>query len=379
MKHFFFTTLLFLSILSSAAQELTVKSMTLVNNDLTGSVIRRKDTEGNNCALIKVSLTIGDVQFGGNIVGEVLREGSDYLVFLSSGSKFLQVKHSNFKTLMITFEKYGIKSVTGNHTYLINMETGNTKVELDKKKNNVNTIPDPKKMRFEIPTEFIINGVAFKMIRVRGGSFTMGADPKHIGKDKDDKHPHYVTISDYIIGETEVTQELWKSVMGYNNSTMINDNYPVDNVSWLECDEFVQKLKEITNLDFRLPTEAEWEFAARGGTHDIGYLYSGGNNVDDIGWVKSNSNDNLHEVKSKKPNGLNIYDMTGNVAEWIDDTYKAYTDEPLTNPHFTEGNYHMVRGGTYAWTAKYLWDRSSFSTDINYKQKGLGLRLALGK
>lgn len=378
MKHFFLTTLIFLSILSTAAQELAVKSMTLANSDLTGSVIRRKDTEGNNCALIKVSLTIDDVQFGGNVVGEVLRDGSDYLVFLSSGSKFLQVKHSNFKTLMITFEKYGIKSVTGNKTYLINIGTGNTDTELDKK-NKVTTIPDPQKMRFEIPTEFVVNGVSFKMIRVRGGSFTMGADPKYIGKDKDDKHPHYVTISDYIIGETEVTQELWKSVMGYNNSTMINDNYPVDNVSWLECDEFVQKLKEITNLDFRLPTEAEWEFAARGGTHDIGYLYSGGNNVDDIGWVKSNSNDNLHEVKSKKPNGLNIYDMTGNVAEWIDDTYKAYTDEPLTDPHFTEGNYHMVRGGTYAWTAKYLWERSSFGTDINYKQKGLGLRLALSR
>lgn len=167
-------------------------------------------------------------------------------------------------------------------------------------------------------------GVSFKMIRVDGGTFTMGATSE-LGSEVDsgEKPTHKVTISTYYIGETEVTQALWKAVMGSNPSHFKGANHPVECVSWDDCKTFIKKLNSITGRNFRLPTEAEWEFAARGGNKSNGYKYSGSNTLDNVAWYCDNSGRETHNVKTKSPNELGIYDMSGNVYEWCEDLYDS--------------------------------------------------------
>ena len=142
--------------------------------------------------------------------------------------------------------------------------------------------------------------------------------------DSDEKPAHQVTLSDYYIGETEVTQALWKAVMGTNPSNFKGDSNPVEKVSWNDCQEFIRKLNSLTGRTFRLPTEAEWECAARGGNQSKGYKYSGSNKIKDVAWYDGNSKDKTHAVKTKPSNELGLYDMSGNVNEWCWDLYGAY-------------------------------------------------------
>ena len=169
--------------------------------------------------------------------------------------------------------------------------------------------------------EFTVNGVSFTMVKVDGGTFTMGATPEQ-GSDAygDQKPAHQVKLSDYYIGETEVTQELWQAVMGSNPSNFKGSNLPVEEVSWNDGQKF------------RLPTEAEWEYAARGGAKSRGYKYSGSNNIGDVAWYIDNSGFKTHSVKTKSPNELGLYDMSGNVWEWCQDWYDSYGSSAQTNP-----------------------------------------------
>lgn len=168
---------------------------------------------------------------------------------------------------------------------------------------------------------FSVNGVTFDMIRVDGGSFMMGSsDPE---ANSDERPVHSETVPTFWIGKTEVTQALWLAVMGSNPSNFRGDNLPVEKVSWFMCQEFVERLSNLTGRVFRLPTEAEWEYAARGGRNSRGYKYSGGNDLWRLGWYDENSSRSTHPVGTKLPNELGIYDMSGNVWEWTADLYSS--------------------------------------------------------
>ncbi len=168
----------------------------------------------------------------------------------------------------------------------------------------------------------------------------------------DEKPVHSVTLSDYMIGETEVTQALWRAVMGSNPSYYKGDYLPVERVSWEDCQEFISKLNSLTRQRFRLPTEAEWEYAARGGSKSRGYKYSGSDNLGDVAWYYENSGDKTHSVKTKDSNELGLYDMSGNVWEWCEDFYdeNAYSSHSSTNPKGpSSGSWRVYRGGCYGW------------------------------
>lgn len=200
-----------------------------------------------------------------------------------------------------------------------------------------------------LPQEtFNVFGVRFTMVRVEGGTFTMGATSEQQSPYDDEKPTHRVTLSSYMIGQTEVTQELWQEVMGNNPSQFKGTTNPVERVSWNDCQDFIHKLKTLTGRNFRLPTEAEWEFAARGGNKSKGYQYSGCNNLNDVAWYTDNSGEKTHPVATKAPNELGIYDMSGNVWEWCSDFYGPYSSASQTNPQGCHnGQYHVLRGGGY--------------------------------
>ena len=236
---------------------------------------------------------------------------------------------------------------------------------------------------------FYANGVPFDMVEVRGGTFRMGATSEQ-GSDvsRDEKPVHSVTLSGYYIGKTEVTQELWQAVMGTTLTDFasqlgvctygVGDDYPMYFISWDDCEEFIGKLNEITQMNFRLPTEAEWEFACRGGKNSKKYKYSGSNYIDNVAWYNGNSGDNTHSVATKLPNELGIYDMSGNVWEWCADWYGDYSSGAQTNPKGPyEGLGRVFRGGS--WFDIVGCCRSSFRFGNYPANRGydLGLRLAL--
>lgn len=229
-----------------------------------------------------------------------------------------------------------------------------------------------------ISETFIVNGVSFKMIYVEGGTFTMGATPE-LGNETLHANPaHNVTLSSYYIGETEVTQALWKAVMGNNPSYYKGNNRPVDCVTWEECQAFINKLNTMTGKDFHLPTEAEWEFAARGGIYSKGYKYSGSNNLDDFAWYGENSDHKPHPVKTKYPNELGIYDMSGNVWEWCQDWYSSYTDSSQVNPKGpSSGDVRVVRSGGCVYMESFYLIANRFSEGPNQQSANHGLRIAL--
>ena len=220
---------------------------------------------------------------------------------------------------------------------------------------------------------FTVKGVEFKMIKVEGGTFSMG------GRYDDEKPVHSVTLSDYYIGETEVTQELWVAVMGSNPSEFKGDNRrPVESVSWYDCQEFIKKLNQLTGKEFRLPTEAEWEYAARGGKYSRGYEYSGSNDADEVAWYSDNSGRKTHSVKTKKANELGLYDMSGNVYEWCNDwrgRYQSYSQTNPTGP--SEGESRVIRGGSWLFNFGYVHVSKRFSCAPDTRFFSIGLRLAL--
>ena len=226
---------------------------------------------------------------------------------------------------------------------------------------------------------FTVNGISFTMVEVQGGTFTMGATAEQ-GSDAfgDEKPAHSVTLSSYYIGKTEVTQELWQAVMGNNPSYKKGAKLPVEQVSWDDCQKFIGKLNQKTGKNFRLPTEAEWEYAARGGNRSRGYKYSGSNNIDDVAWFFDNSGSTTHEVATKRANELGLYDMSGNVWEWCSDWYDSYSSSAQTNPTGpSSGSPRVFRGSCWGSDAGYcrVAYRGDDSPDFRYYS--LGLRLAL--
>ena len=222
-----------------------------------------------------------------------------------------------------------------------------------------------------------VNGVSFNIIHVKGGSFRMGGTEEQGSDVENNEMPvHNVSVGDFCIGETEVTQELWEAVMGGNPSKTLGPQMPVECIRYVDCESFFFKLNFLTNRNFRLPTEAEWEFAARGGNKSRHTKYSGSDDFDAVAWYCNNSGNVTHNVKQKAPNELGLYDMSGNVDEWCADSYSLYPETPRNNPINNEGNEKIRRGGGCLDFAKHLRvsDRRSCSATIwNYD---IGFRLA---
>ena len=225
-----------------------------------------------------------------------------------------------------------------------------------------------------------VDDVSFTMITVPGGTFTMGATAEQEADANDIEKPaHSVTLTTFSIGQTEVTQALWIAVMGTNPSEVLGNDLPVSQLSWSMSREFIQKLNEKTGLQFRFATEAEWEFAARGGNWSKGYKYSGGNDVDNVAWYSlSRGSHFAHNVATAYPNELGIYDMSGNLVEWCMDWYGAYGADSQTDPTgISAGDKHILRGGS--WNDDAVNCRVSARTSAKDQQyQDIGLRLVLG-
>ena len=226
---------------------------------------------------------------------------------------------------------------------------------------------------------FTLGGVSFDMVKVQAGSFTMGATSEMEDPFNYEKPIHQVTLTnDYYIGKTEVTQALWKAVMGNNPSYFRGDNFPVEYVSWDDCQKFISKLNSLTGQNFRLPTEAEWEFAARGGNNSNHYQYSGSNELGDVAWYYGNSGDKTHVVASKQPNELGLYDMSGNVWEWCSDWHGNYSSSSQTNPTGpNSGSYRATRGGSWYNYARICRSSDRGASAPDFSGFDLGLRLVL--
>jgi len=234
--------------------------------------------------------------------------------------------------------------------------------------------------------KIVIDNLISNMVRVEGDTFTMGSATKKgfwekmaDEADSDERPAHQVTLSSFSLGRYEVTQEEWETVMGENPSKFKgNKKCPVENVSWDDCQVFIKKLNMMTGKNFRLPTEAEWEFAARGGINSKGYKYAGGDDIDAIAWYAGNSGDTTHPVGLKTPNELGLYDMSGNVYEWCQDWYGPYSSSVQKDPkgpHF--GSKRVARGGNWS----YFSSRCRIVYRENYSLGNsssiLGFRLAL--
>jgi formylglycine-generating enzyme required for sulfatase activity len=220
------------------------------------------------------------------------------------------------------------------------------------------------------------NSSSFEMVFVQGGSFQMGSTSL---KARYEEQPvHSVTLSSFYIGKTEVTQKLWSDVMGGPPVQLAFkkcDDCPVENVSWDYVQVFIAKLNQQTGKNYRLPTEAEWEFAARGGLKDSPTDYAGSNTIDDVAWYDKNSDNKTHSVGTKQPNELGLYDMSGNVEEWCFDPYFAYSSEAQTNPQGpASGGYKVVRGGCWdiypdrcRVTSRIEWQSNKWVPDVGFR------------
>ena len=453
--------LLFVTISSTLAQELTVKSFKLVGSDLTAQTQPRKDLNNRNCAVVKVQFVGELTNIEGNVIMPLVKRNNETWVYMPQNTRQMKVITKNYLPLMVTFADYDVEKLESNRTYVLTL-LGNSQQQVQlsqilsikytpssatvlvdnkmvKGKNGVarTTLPvghhsyivfcdgyeseegtvklkasapsniqitlteetkalvasdkqskgsqqskTSKKETYSKPISIRVKkGIRIEMVHVEAGTFTMGATPEMEEPFDYEKPAHQVTLTnDYYIGKYEVTQALWKAVMGYTHSKYKGDNLPVESVRWHECQEFINKLNTMTGKKFRLPTEAEWEYAARGGNKSRGYQYSGSNNLSDVAWYKENSGSTTHPVGSKQANELGIYDMTGNVDEWCQDWYDNYSSSSQTNPTGgTIDSYRVARGGSWEMIARGC--RSSFRSllDSFTQSDQIGFRLVLSE
>lgn len=358
------------------AQKLRVKQMIALPMDLSASQYERKADDGQACALVKL-LMVGDIDgVEGAAVGLVESRGTEKWIYMEPGARMLGVIPTGGQPVIVCFAEFGVQQLESKATYELTIVADN-----------------------RIAKTFNVGDISFDMIKVEGGMFMMGV-PKELEMNNTSvgfgisRPQHRVTLSAFWIGETEVTQALWKVVMDDMPLDWKGDDYPMEGATWDECQEFLKKLNVLTGMQFRLPTEAEWEFAARGGKFSEEYKYSGSNDVSAVAWFYNQENDrNMHSVKGKKPNELWLYDMSGNVAERCSDWWSSYKMYPQTNPQQaskdSKQDSHVVRGGGF--TSIYMADQSDClvyarswiqkkyekAKDRNLWLKGLGMRLVL--
>ena len=231
---------------------------------------------------------------------------------------------------------------------------------------------------------YTVKGVSFTMKYVEGGTFTMGCTSEQGGDCQADEEPsHQVVLSAYCIGETEVTQALWKAVMGNNPSSHKGNRLPVEHVSWYDCQEFISKLNRLledripSGYQFALPTEAQWEYAARGGNKSQHYKYAGGNTIGDVAWYRGSRGYDTRPVKTKQANELGLYDMSGNVSEWCADWYAFYSSSVQADPKGpSERSSRVSRGGYVGSSAESCRVSDRFYDTPDYRFD-VGFRLSL--
>ena len=329
---------------------------------------QKLDVAFTELAAIQGNLSVNYKPFGADVYIDGKKIGQSPRVFngLLVGNHKVEIKKDGYGT-----DSKQVNILEGQTATLAGMLTTNTSSSVASGTSlSGNTITIPVK-----------KGISIDMVRVEAGTFTMGATPEMKDPYKDEKPTHQVTLTnDYYIGKYEVTQALWKAVMGKRPSYFKGDNLPVEQVSWEDCQKFISKLNSITGKNFHLPTEAEWEYAARGGKKSMGYQYSGSNNLSDVAWYNGNSGNKTHVVGSKQANELGIYDMSGNVWEWCQDLFGSYGSSPLINPTgATSGAFRVNRGGGWYYDA---WDcRSSYRLvrTPDFYCNNLGFRLVLSE
>lgn len=224
-----------------------------------------------------------------------------------------------------------------------------------------------------------VKGITFSLIKVKGGEFQMGATPEQKDACPDEFPVHNVTLSDYYIGETEVTNELWTCIMQSTPTILFsNPKQPVNNISWHDCQRFINRLSSLTGITFTLPTEAQWEFAARGGNNSNNFVYSGSNKIKEVGWYKSNCKVPLQDVKQLKPNELGLYDMSGNAYEWCSDWYGIYSSKNAHDPKGpVTGTTKVVRSGSGGEKEHFTRVSFRYNSNPNKKHQGTGFRLSV--
>ena len=428
------------------AQELTVKSFKLAENDISAQTLSRKDLNDRNCALVKVQFVGAISEVEGNVVKPLVKHGNETWVYMPQGSRQLKLLTQNYLPVMVTFADYGVEKLESNRTYVLVMTKPMNSVGLQKQTLTIRYTPSsaivlvdnkmvrgsngvakttmpvgqhsyvvfcdgyeseegtvklkssaPSDLQIRLSKEVVAaasnanvviqdnvstsstsslqsattssgfsstssvssgsneisipvkNGINIEMVKVEAGTFMMGATSEMKKPDDDEKPVHQVTLTnDYYMGKYEVTQALWQVVMGSNPSYFKGDNLPVECVSWDSCKVFINKLNSMTGRKFRLPTEAEWEYAARGGKKSRGNQYCGSNNISDVAWYNENSENKTHPVGMKQANELGLYDMTGNVEEWCQDRIRSYVKSSQINPTgAVRGAWRVFRGGSW--------------------------------
>lgn len=215
-----------------------------------------------------------------------------------------------------------------------------------------------------------------ELIKVEGGTFWMGSETVY----KEGRPVHKVTLLGFQIGKYPITQAQWAAVMGSNPSFFKGDDLPVENVSWEDCQVFLKKLNALTGEVYRLPTEAEWEFAARGGNYSKGYKYAGSDDLDEVGWFGVNSSGQTQPVGQKKPNELGIYDMSGNVKEWCeDDSHDDYEGAPVDGSAWVDNPrsaYRVIRGGSWNYNQAVCRAANRDGDYPIFRNYGIGFRIA---
>lgn len=425
------------------AQNLAVQSFRMDETDLTANTAGTTviDQNGNKCALIKVETTLKGFTFDAGTLGVVKTENhvGEVWVYVPEGVKRLSIFHEDYMpirdydlgmmlrrartyVLRLSASQQQVAEETPTSQFVIfQVSPANATIELNGETLPVHNgsatkmmpfgsydyrvqapdyMPQAGKVVVDDPQQphvvsallkregedrlVTVGSVTFTMIPVKGGTFQMGATKEQTGEARKDEKPvHTVTLDNFQIGETEVSQALWREVMGSNPSTYKGNDLPVTNITWEDCQEFIKKLNERTGKQFRLPTEAEWEFAARGGTASKGYMFSGSDEVRSVAWHNRDSNRDRHNgpyaIKSKDPNELGIYDMSGNVNEWCQDWFGDYTADPQTNPQGpATGKEHVYRGGSW-WYYGMSCRVSRRNSGVKDVRGVIGLRLAMSK
>lgn len=425
------------------AQNLAVQSFRMDETDLTANTAGTTviDQNGNKCALIKVETTLKGFTFDAGTLGVVKTENhvGEVWLYVPEGVKRLSIFHEDYMPIrdydlgmmlrrartyvlrLSASQQQAAEEAPTSQFVIFQVSPANATIELNGETLPVHNgsatkmmpfgsydyrvqapdympqagkvvVDDPKQphvvsalLKREGEDRLVtVGSVTFTMIPVKGGTFQMGATKEQTGEARKDEKPvHTVTLDNFQIGETEVSQALWREVMGSNPSTYKGNDLPVTNVTWEDCQEFIKKLNERTGKQFRLPTEAEWEFAARGGTASKGYMFSGSDEVRSVAWHNRDSNRDRHNgpyaIKSKDPNELGIYDMSGNVNEWCQDWFGDYTADPQTNPQGpATGKEHVYRGGSW-WYYGMSCRVSRRNSGVKDVRGVIGLRLAMSK